>query len=58
MEKKMIVLKKDNDLTAPIQDFDKAQKLVNEGYEVWINKSGKKLVKQSPKKKTKKAEDK
>jgi len=54
----MIVLKKDNDLTAPIQDFDKAQKLVNEGYEVWINKSGKKLVKQSPKKKTKKAEDK
>lgn len=54
----MIVLKKDNNLTAPIQDFEEAQKLVNKGWEVWTNKTGKKLVKESPKKKTKKAGDK
>ena len=51
-----IVLTKDGH-TTPIKDFDEAQKLVNKGWEVWINKSGKKLVKQAqsaPKKASKK----
>ena len=54
-----IVLKKDKHTSAPIADFDEAQKLVNEGWDVWINKSGKKLVKQSKvtKSKSKKKEE-
>ena len=47
-----IVLKKDGHTTAPINDFDEAQKLVNEGWEVWINKTGNKLVKQGTPKAT------
>ena len=56
----MIVLKKDGH-SKPVKEFDEAQKLVNEGWEVWINKSGKKLEKKAkatPKKASKKkAED-
>ena len=50
-----IVLKKDNHFTAPIASFDEAQKLVNEGWEVHINKSGKKLLKKAVKKAVKKS---
>tara|TARA_Y100000310_G_C20093871_1_gene539528 strand:- start:277 stop:447 length:171 start_codon:yes stop_codon:yes gene_type:complete len=54
-----IVLKKDGH-AVPIKDFDEAQKLVNKGWDVWTNKTGKKLEKQSKVKKisNKKAEDK
>ena len=48
----MIVLRKGSHTTAPIWDFDEAQKMVNDGYEVWINKTGKKLVKKAKNKKT------
>ena len=40
----MIVLQKGNSKTASLSR-DKAQKLVDEGWEVFINKTGKKLVK-------------
>ena len=56
-----IVLKKDGNCTAPMEDFEKAQEMVNKGWDVWINKTGKKLVKKStksPKKSKKKVEDK
>ena len=56
-----IVLKKDGHATSPIANFDEAQQLVNDGWDVWINKSGKKLVKQAQatkKKSKKKVEDK
>ena len=49
----MIVLKKDGNTTAPLKDFAEAQKLVNEGYEVWINKTGKKLEPKKAEKKSK-----
>ena len=56
-----IVLKKGNHTSAPISDFNEAQEMVNKGWDVWINKTGKKLVKKStksPKKSKKKVEDK
>ena len=46
----MIVLKKDGHTTAPISSVEDAKKLVSEGWEVWINKSGVKLDKKSKKK--------
>ena len=59
----MIVLKKDGHTTAPISSVEDAKKLVSEGWEVWINKSGVKLdgkpepkPKAKPKKSKKKAE--
>ena len=54
-----IVLRKGNHTTAPVSR-EEAQKLVNEGYEVWINKGAKleKKAKATPKKASKKkAED-
>ena len=56
----MIVLVKDNHYK-PVKSFEDAQKDVNAGWSVHINKTGKKLAKQSapkPKKAKKKAEDK
>ena len=55
----MIVLKKDGHTTAPMDSVEKARKLVSEGWEVWINKSGSKLdvkPEPKPKKSKKKAE--
>tara|TARA_Y100000310_G_scaffold327705_1_gene394491 strand:- start:101 stop:250 length:150 start_codon:yes stop_codon:yes gene_type:complete len=49
----MIVLEKGGHKTAPIHDFDEAQKMVNSGYKVFINKTGKKLLKKKAKKSTK-----
>ena len=42
-----------------MEDFEKAQEMVNKGWDVWINKTGKKLVKKSTKspKKSKKKEE-
>ena len=54
-----IVLKKDGH-AKPVPNFEEAQELVNKGWEVWSNKSGKKLVKKAnPAKKAskKKVED-
>lgn len=53
----MFVLKKGNHTTAPLQR-DEAQKLVNEGYEVYITKSGEVLEKEKAKPKKSKKEDK
>mgnify|MGYP005840155029 CR=1 FL=1 len=50
----MIVLEKGGHRTAPMNNFEEAQKMVNAGYKVFINKSGKKLLKQKAKKSTKK----
>ena len=44
---KMIVLQKDGNTTAPMFDFDEAQKMVNDGWEVFINKTGNKLIKKT-----------
>tara|TARA_Y100000310_G_scaffold66938_1_gene62248 strand:+ start:5720 stop:5923 length:204 start_codon:yes stop_codon:yes gene_type:complete len=44
----MIVLKKDGHFK-PVVDFEEAQKDVNAGWDVHINKSGKKLLKQAKK---------
>ena len=49
----MIVLEKGGHKTAPIESFEKAQKMVNSGYKVFINKTGKKLLKKKAKKSTK-----
>ena len=51
-----IVLKKDGHTTAPVSR-EEAQKLVNEGYEVWMNKGGVKFDKKTPKKSSKKKEE-
>ena len=48
----MIVLKKDKSLR-PVASFDEAQKMVNDGWEVYINKTGKKIIKKVVKKETK-----
>ena len=45
----MIVLKKDGHFK-PVDSFEEAQKDVNAGWDVHINKSGKKLLKQAQKK--------
>jgi len=52
----MIVLKKGSHTTAPVS-VEEAQKLVNKGYEVWMNKSGVKFDKKTPKKTSKKKEE-
>ena len=61
----MIVLKKDGHTTAPMDSVEDAKKMVSEGWEVWINKTGVKLAAKSeptpkakPKKSKKKSEDK
>ena len=61
----MIVLKKDGHTTAPMDSVEDAKKMVSEGWEVWINKTGVKLdaisepkPKAKPKKSKKKSEDK
>ena len=52
----MIVLKKDGHTTAPMDSVEDAKKMVSEGWKVWINKTGNKLVKQgTPKATPKKA---
>ena len=53
----MIVLEKDGNKTAPLA-LEEAQKLVNKGWNVFINKSGVKLNKQKAKAKKAKKEDK
>ena len=61
----MIVLKKDGHTTAPMDSVEDAKKMVSEGWEVWINKTGVILdaisepkPKAKPKKSKKKSEDK
>ena len=49
----MIVLEK-NGHSQPIKSFEEAQEKVNSGWNVVINKTGKKLVKEAKKKTTKK----
>ena len=49
-----VILVKDNQSTPEIFDKDKAQDLVNDGYEVKINKAGWQLKKETKKKKSKK----
>ena len=39
----MIVLKKEKNIK-PVQSFEDAQKLVDDGWEVYINKTGSKIV--------------
>ena len=49
----MIVLEKGGHKTAPMNNFEEAQKMVNAGYNVFINKTGKKLLKKKAKNSTK-----